>query len=490
MTRVRLAILLVSMVACLMAACKSSGSNNSTTVETSAKENVNTINTGQQSDEDQIDALSFEPQSQLIISAEFASTVPALAVSTVTVTLDTSSIHLNGEVAVMFPVYNIGGDRYFKLRDLAYMLSGTNKQFAIEWNSESKAIILTSGETYTTVGGEMTVKSGVFKSASRSSSKIFLDGEEVRLSPYHIEGNNYLRLRDIGRIFDFTVEWDGENNTFIVNTETGNTWKYVTVSTPQELFDAIAPETTITIKAGVYDLSAVTETVSQYVTAGSRTAALMVVSVDGLILQAESGADVELVTPDLFSEVMEFSYCSNITLSGIKAGHSVTEKYQCDAGVVRFNDSANIMIDNCMFYGCGSIGIRLWGCIYAQISDTTITDCSLRAVDISRSDHIVFTGCSFIDNRAYGCVIFGNDSFAEFIDCKISGNKSLEWSCVEFTGDVLFERCVFLNNALIGGSEPLFAGSKITLRDCEIEKNNFSAYWNYGVIDLGGNLRK
>jgi len=418
----------------------------------------------------------------------FAATMPALAAGKVTAVSDTSAIQFDGEAAVLFPVYNIGGDKYFKIRDLAYMLSGTNKQFEVEWNGANSAIVLTSGETYTTVGGEMTAKNGVFKSAELTNSKIYLDGEKITLTAYHIEGNNYFKLRDIGRTLDFSVEWDDENNTFIIDTEKENTWKYVTVSTPQELFDAIEPDTTVTIKSGVYDLSTITETVSQYVTAGSATAALMVVSVDGLIMQAESGAEVELVTPDLFSEVLKFSDCSGITLSGIKAGHSVTDKYQCDAGVVWFENSANITIDNCLFYGCGSIGIRLWNCICAQVSDTTVTDCSLRAVDILRSEHIVFSGCSFVDNRAYGCVILGNDSFAEFIGCEISGNKSLEWSCVEFTGEVLFERCVFLNNALIGGSEPVFAGNEITLHDCEIEKNNFSEYWNYGVIDLGGNL--
>jgi parallel beta-helix repeat protein len=245
---------------------------------------------------------------------------------------------------------------------------------------------------------------------------------------------------------------------------------------------------TITLQAGVYDFSTVIWTENQYVTAGSGTAALWLHSVGGLTLQAESGADVELVTPDLFSEVMMFTNCNGITLSGIKAGHSVTDKYQCDAGVLRFDNSANITIDNCLFYGCGAVGIRLWDCINAKISDTTVTDCSLRAVDLSRSEYMVFTGCSFIDNRAYGCVIMGNDSYAEFVDCDISGNRSLEWSCVEFTGQVLFDRCVFRNNALVAGSDTVFAGSEITLRDCEIEKNNFSAYWNYGVIDLGGNL--
>ena len=268
----------------------------------------------------------------------------------------------------------------------------------------------------------------------------------------------------------------------------------ITVSTPQELIDAVAPDTCITIKAGVYDFSTVTTTESRYAEAGSGTAALMVSCVEGLTLQAEPGAYVELVTPHMFSEVLKFSYCNGIKLSGITAGHTVTGKYECDAGVVWFEDSDNITIEDCLFYGCGAIGIRLWNCSSAQISDTTVTDCSLRAVDIwcGINDNIVFTGCRFVDNRAYGCVIFGTGYSIAFIDCVISGNKSLEWSCVEFSGEVLFERCIFSDNANIEGTQLVFAGNEISLRDCEIEMSNFSGYWseheNYGVVDLGGNI--
>ena len=265
--------------------------------------------------------------------------------------------------------------------------------------------------------------------------------------------------------------------------------KNVTVSTPQELVDAIAPYTCITIKSGVYDLSTVARTKSYYASVGG-SIPVSVSGVDGLTLQAESGADVELVTPDMFAEVLRFAYCSDITLKGIKAGHTVTGEYECDAGVVLFNETTNILIEDCLFYGCGSIGIDLTSCSSALISDTTVTDCSLRAVDLWLSNDIVFSHCKFIDNRAYGCVIYGNHAQAAFIDCEISGNKRLLWSLVDLDGETLFERCVFRDNGLIEGSEPVFKGSGISLRDCEIEQNNFNEYWDDDVIDLGGNLFK
>ena len=148
-----------------------------------------------------------------------AATVPALAADTVTAVPDSSSAFIEGgEAYFMFPVYTIDGDKYFKLRDLAYMLSGTKKQFEVEWDGANNAIILTSGESYTVVGGEMTVKSGVYKTAAPTSSKICLDGGEVQIAAYYIEGNNYFKLRDIAKAFDFSAKWDGAGNAFIIDT--------------------------------------------------------------------------------------------------------------------------------------------------------------------------------------------------------------------------------------------------------------------------------
>jgi len=54
-----------------------------------------------------------------------------------------------------------------------------------------------------------------------TKSKIFLDYEEVQLTAYNIGGNNYFKLRDLGRVFDFGVEWDGARNTIGIDTSKG-----------------------------------------------------------------------------------------------------------------------------------------------------------------------------------------------------------------------------------------------------------------------------
>ena len=46
--------------------------------------------------------------------------------------------------------------------------------------------------------------------AERSTHRIFVDGREVQMEAYVINGSNYVRLRDIGKAVGFEVYWDGD----------------------------------------------------------------------------------------------------------------------------------------------------------------------------------------------------------------------------------------------------------------------------------------
>ena len=45
--------------------------------------------------------------------------------------------------------------------------------------------------------------------AERSTNRIFVDGREVQMEAYAIGGNNYVKLRDVGKAVGFNVSWDG-----------------------------------------------------------------------------------------------------------------------------------------------------------------------------------------------------------------------------------------------------------------------------------------
>lgn len=164
-------------------------------------------------------------------SAVNGSVGDATAKGTVSVSYESSKIDavptaatviVNG-TAVSFDAFNIGGNNYFKLRDLAYTLDGTQKQFEILWSDDKDEIALTSGSAYTAAGNEMASKGSEGKTAVSSSISIYLDDNRVYFAAYSIDGNTYLKLRDIGEALDFKVSWDSETSTIIIDTAKGYT---------------------------------------------------------------------------------------------------------------------------------------------------------------------------------------------------------------------------------------------------------------------------
>jgi len=120
-----------------------------------------------------------------------------------------SAVIVNG-TEIEFYAYEIYGNNFFRLRDLAYILNGTEKQFDVAWNGELNVVVITSGQSYTVIGGEMALGNSVGSFTPTPSDNIFiLDGEEITLTAYLINGNNFVRLRDVGAALDFWVGFDG-----------------------------------------------------------------------------------------------------------------------------------------------------------------------------------------------------------------------------------------------------------------------------------------
>lgn len=122
---------------------------------------------------------------------------------------------------ISFDAYTIEGNNYFKLRDLATVVSETEKEFEVTWDGEKNAINLISNKTYTLLGGEMTKGDGKPKTPVLNTSIIYKDGKELKLTAYTINGSNYFKLRDIAEAFDIGVTWDSNTKTIGIDTTTG-----------------------------------------------------------------------------------------------------------------------------------------------------------------------------------------------------------------------------------------------------------------------------
>lgn len=58
-------------------------------------------------------------------------------------------------------------------------------------------------------GGSAAVAAGIM--AERSHHRVVVDGKEVQMEAYVINGNNYVKLRDVGKAVGFEVYWDSAN---------------------------------------------------------------------------------------------------------------------------------------------------------------------------------------------------------------------------------------------------------------------------------------
>ena len=65
--------------------------------------------------------------------------------------------------------------------------------------------------------------------AERSTHRIYVNGREVQMKAYVINGNNYVKLRDIGEQVGFNVYWDSDNG--CVQVESGK--PYTGTAPPQ-----------------------------------------------------------------------------------------------------------------------------------------------------------------------------------------------------------------------------------------------------------------
>ncbi len=138
---------------------------------------------------------------------------PSLAVKPAAV-----KVLMNGR-AMTLEAYTINDNNYFKLRDVAMAINGTEKQFEVSWDGANNTFSLTTNKAYTPAGGELSVSEmPIQKAAVKTGSRIYLDGRETQLAAFNIGGYNYFKLRDIARALDFSVTWDEKAGTIIIDT--------------------------------------------------------------------------------------------------------------------------------------------------------------------------------------------------------------------------------------------------------------------------------
>ena len=120
--------------------------------------------------------------------------------------------------------YNINDNNYFKLRDVG-KLAG----FGVDWNEDTRTVEISTTRTAPELTG-ITDTAVTGATAKPTDQRITVDGKEVSMTAYKIKGNNYVKLRDIGKTINFGVSFNMA--TKAVSIDPNGTYVEPTPSTP------------------------------------------------------------------------------------------------------------------------------------------------------------------------------------------------------------------------------------------------------------------
>lgn len=159
--------------------------------------------------------ISFDEAGEYYVGVK--GTGAALAVNKISVTkpvvvASTQSITLNG-VALDVEAYNINGNNYFKLRDLAYCLNETSAKFGVVYDEAADSVAIAVGEAYIPDGTELQKGEDKSSTAVKSRQTVYVDGVIADVAGYNIGGNNFYKIADLADLIGFELAYDASANT-------------------------------------------------------------------------------------------------------------------------------------------------------------------------------------------------------------------------------------------------------------------------------------
>ena len=214
----------------------------------------------------------------------------------------------------------------------------------------------------------------------------------------------------------------------------------VQVKTVDEFLAAIAPNTVIELAEGTYDLSTASnydeETNSNYyywdhdaTDENGKSAELIIHDVEGLTIRGAGIGKTTIEAVPRFVNVLDFSNCSNITVSNLTAGHT-KELGFCTGGVILLEECSDVTVDSCGLFGCGTTGVHGIRSQKLYVTNCDIYECSVGAINVGDCKDILISGCDIHNHGtkdidgAYRLFESYESSSLTVYNCKIHDNKA------------------------------------------------------------------
>ena len=194
--------------------------------------------------------------------------------------------------------------------------------------------------------------------ATLSTNRVLVDGQEVRLTAYNINGNNYVMLRDVGRAVGFNVYWNSDAK--CVQVESG---KPCTGEAPAKAEDTKSTEQPVQT-----DVVAAKQDIVDRTNALRRAKGIATLSVNDKLMQAAQVRADEIAASGVYSHTRPDGRKSNTVTDSRYTGeniHSISELYleqqhkTLSEAVVELWSNSRAHADNMTSSRYGEIGVGL-----------------------------------------------------------------------------------------------------------------------------------
>ena len=194
--------------------------------------------------------------------------------------------------------------------------------------------------------------------ATLSTNRVLVDGQEVRLTAYNIDGNNYVMLRDVGRTVGFNVYWDSDAK--CVQVESGKPYTGEAPVTSAEAKPVEQPAQT--------DVAAAKQDIIDRTNALRHQKGVAALRVNDKLMQAAQVRADEMAASGVYSHTRPDGRKSNTVTDSKYTGeniHSISELYleqqqkTLSEAVVELWSNSKAHADNMTSSRYGEIGVGL-----------------------------------------------------------------------------------------------------------------------------------
>ena len=229
--------------------------------------------------------------------------------------------------------------------------------------------------------------------ATLSTNRILVDGQEVRLTAYNINGNNYVMLRDVGKTVGFEVYWDGDTKCVQIESDKPYTGEAPAKAEPDKPESHPEPA----VPANDADVDAMKQDIIDRTNALRKEHGVAVLRVNDRLMQAAQVRADEMAASGIYSHTRPDGRKSNTVTDSRYTGeniHSISDLYleqqhkTLSETVVNLWSNSKAHTDNMTNSRYGEIGVGLargidkdgfdcWYCVQVFLLD----GCEVTRVD-------------------------------------------------------------------------------------------------------------